>query len=274
MESRRADILLSILIARGFVVVSLSGLSIRKCCASAMFSHAALEAASRRAASGPQQAADLGLGGPGRPEPFIVEDEMEVNPSPPDLSVSSGTLVRDVLPPAPNPSPEQEGFPRDLLEVGRPTFGANAASGTARTYETVLRGIAPKVTMKLGSAVLPMRSEAQFYSFFGGVLLRGPKTTSPVTPQPGVRWNYVKLVKAAIAYWHVVRGERAVFDVEWAPRMGVFWSGVKRSCVHSTLEKVPLLFSDVHKACRQGQTSVEWLRRAVGGSDLAPGASV
>ena len=59
---------------------------------------------------------------------------MEVNPFPPDLSVSSGTLVRDVLPLAPNPSPGQEGFRRDLLEVVRPTFGANAASGTVRTH--------------------------------------------------------------------------------------------------------------------------------------------
>ena len=179
-----------------------------------MFSHAALAAASRKAALGPQGAIDLELGGPNRPEPLIVEDELEGILSPPDLSVSSGTLVRDVLPPAPSPSPEQEGFRRDLLEVARSTLGANAASGTVRTYEAILRGIVPKVTMKLGAAVLPMRPEAQFYSFFGGALMLGPKTTSPVTAQPGARWNYVKLVKAAVAYWHVVRGERAVCDAE------------------------------------------------------------
>ena len=50
----------------------------------------------------------------------------------------------------------------------------------------------------------------------------GPKSASPVTSQQGVRWNYVKLGKAAVAYWHVVRGDRAFFDAEWAPRMGVF----------------------------------------------------
>ena len=83
-----------------------------------------------------------------------MEDELEGTLSPPDLSVASGTLVRDVLPPAPNPPPEQKGFRRDLLEVVRPTFGANAASGTVRTYEAVLRGIAPKVTMKLGSNLI------------------------------------------------------------------------------------------------------------------------
>ena len=86
----------------------------------------------------------------------------------PDLSVASGTLVRDVLPPASNLSSEQEGFRRDLLEVVRSTFGANASSGTVHTYEAVLRGIVPKVTLKLGSAVLPMRTEAQFFAFFGG----------------------------------------------------------------------------------------------------------
>ena len=238
---------------------------------SAMFSHAALSAASRRAARASQQSVNLELGGPGRPEPLITEDEMETAPSPPDLSIASGTLVRDVLPPVASPSPEQELFRRELLEVARSTFGANAASGTVHTYEAVLRGIAPKVMAKLGSAVLPMSTEAQFLSFFGAVLILGPKTPSHVTSQPAVRWNYAKLVKAAVAYWHVVRGERAAFDAEWTPRMGVFWSGVKRSCVHSTSEKLPLLFSDVLKACQQAQKSVEHLRQAVGGPDLAPG---
>ena len=236
-----------------------------------MFSHAALSAASRKAASSAQQTVNLDLGGPSRPQPFVIEDELEDECPLPDLSVASGTLVRDVLPPAHGLSPEQETFRQDLLEVVRSTFGSSASSGTVHTYEAVLRGIVPKVTLKLGSAVLPMRTEAQFYSFFGGVLLLGPKTASPVTSHPGVRWNYIKLVKAAVAYWHVVRGERAVFDVEWTPRMGVFWSGIKRSSVHSTTEKVPLMFSDVHSACLQGHKSVERLKQAAGGPDLAPG---
>ena len=204
-----------------------------------MFSHAALSAASRKAAWSSQQAVNLELGGPDRPEPLVMGDETEAAPAPPDLSIASGTLVRDVLPPATSPSPEQELFRRELLEVVRSTFGANAASGTVHTYEAALRGIAPKVMAKLGSAVLPMGTEAQFLSFFGAVLMLGPKTQSPATSQPGVRWSYVKLVKAAVAYWHVVRGERAVFDAEWTPRMGVFWPGVKRSCVHATSEKLP-----------------------------------
>ena len=67
-----------------------------------------------------------------------------------------------------------------------------------------------------------MAAEAQFLSFFGAVLLLGPKSLSPASALHGVRWIYVKLVKAAVAHWHVVRGERAIFDAEWSPRMGRF----------------------------------------------------
>ena len=121
-------------------------------------------------------------------------------------------------------------------------------------YEAALRGFAPKVTSKLGSQVLPMGAEAP----------------SPVSPHPGGRWNYVKLVKAAAAWRHVVRGERAIFDVEWSPRMGVSWSGVKRKCIHSTVAKLPLLFSDAHELCRWADVSCTRLRQAVGGLGLAP----
>ena len=98
----------------------------------------------------------------------------------------------------------------------------------------------------------------------------GPKSASPVTPQQGVRWNYVKLVRAAVAYWRVVRGERALFDVEWAPRMGVFWPGAKRSCIHSTLEKIPLLFSDVHELRRKGEVGFNSLNRRWKGRTSPP----
>ena len=76
-------------------------------------------------------------------------------------------------------------------------------------------------------------------------MLLGPKSPSPVSAQPGVRWSYVNLVKAAVAFWHVVRGKRAVLDADWTPRMGVFWAGIKRSCVHGSVEKSPQLLSDV-----------------------------
>ena len=82
-----------------------------------------------------------------------------------------------------------------------------------------------------------MATVAQFYKFFGSVLMLGFKSASPASARPGVRWSYVKLAKAAAAYWHVVRGERAVFDIQLPPRMGVFWAGIKRSRIHATLEK-------------------------------------
>ena len=102
----------------------------------------------------------------------MVGDEEEDGPPPfPGLSVSPAPLVRDVLPPAVSASPEQGAFRGNLLEVARSTFGASSAPSTIRTYEAILRGIVPKVAPKLGSAVLPMRTEAQF-SRFSGPLLR------------------------------------------------------------------------------------------------------
>ena len=150
-----------------------------------MFSHAAMSAAVRKASSAAMGLPDLDVGVPSRPEPLIVDDELSDEEPLPDLSVSAGAFVREVLPPAVAPSPEQEAFRRDLLGVVRSAFGACASSGTARTYETVLKSIAPKVTAKLGSSVLPMQSEAQFYAFFGAALMLGPKTSSPATSQPG-----------------------------------------------------------------------------------------
>ena len=61
-----------------------------------------------------------------------------------------------------------------------------------RTFEAILRGIAPKATLKLGSSVLPMTTEAQFLFSFGAVLILGPESPSPASGLPGVRWNYVK----------------------------------------------------------------------------------
>ena len=69
--------------------------------------------------------------------------------------------------------------------------------------------------------MLPMSAEAQCLSFLGAVLILGPKAPSPVSGLRGVRRNYVKLVKGAAAHWRAARGERAVFDSEWSPRMGV-----------------------------------------------------
>ena len=147
--------------------------------------------------------------------------------APPDLSVFAALLSHDVLRPASASSPPQGAFRRDLFPSPSATFDVSAASGSVRAYEATFRSIVPKVASKLGPQVLPMRSEAQFCASFGSALTLVPKTASPVSSQPGVRWSYVKLVKAAVAHWRATRGERAVFDAQWTPRMGVFGAGLK-----------------------------------------------
>ena len=124
-----------------------------------------------------------------------------------------------------------------------------------RPYESALRARVPNVTLKLGAQVLPMVSAPQFYSFCGSVVLLDPKSPSPSSGQPGVRWSYVELVKAAAAFRHVVRGERAAFDSGWTPRMGVFRAGTKRVCTHGSLGKSRLLLIDVRSFCAKAATS-------------------
>ena len=191
-----------------------------------MFSHAAFSVVSKKAAASARAPpVDLNLSGPNRPCPLIVdEDPGAPSITLPYLAASSAPSAQDVLPPATSLSAEREDFRRQTLGEVRPTFDASTASGAVRTCEAILRGIAPKVAPNLGSPVLPMSTEAQFLSFFGAVLILGPNSPSPVSGLPGVRWKYVKLVKAAAAHWRVVRGVRAVFDSERSPRMGAFWS--------------------------------------------------
>ena len=116
-----------------------------------------------------------------------------------------------------------------------------------------------------------MAAEAQFLSFLGAVLILGPKSPSPATGLPGVRRDYVKLVKPAAAHWRAARGERAVFDNEWSPRMGVFWCGVKRKRIHASVEKTPLLFSGARELRRRAEVNHSRLRQTAGEADLAPG---
>ena len=136
--------------------------------------------------------------------PVVVDEEVEGESRPLPLSVSVA-------------SPALEVFRRELFDIVQSTFEVSASAGVVRTYVATLRGIGPKVTLKLGSHVLSMCAGAQFFAFFGAVFLLGPKSSSPASSQPGARWIYVKLVKAAAAYWRVVGGERAVFDGEWSP---------------------------------------------------------
>ena len=179
--------------------------------------------------------------------------------APPDLSVSAAPLGQDVLPPASVLPLAQETLRRDPFATVQPAFEISAACGAVRTYEATLRNIVPKVTLNLGSQVLSTVTEAQFSAVFGALLMLGPKSASPAPAEPRVRWNYVKLFKSAVAHRHATRGERAVSDDHWTPRMGVFWAGIKRSCVHVAPEKSPLLLEEV---------SCALLRQAVGNSDV------
>ena len=156
---------------------------------------------------------------------------------------------------------EQLEFRREVCAAAKSAFATTAAPGAVRTFEATLRANVPKVTANLGSSALPMSPEDVFYAFFSAAVMLGPKTASPVSVHPAGRWSYVKLVKAAAAYWHVVRGSRAVFDCEGSPRMGVVWSGIKRSCVHVSTETDPLLLSFARQ------------REAVRNSDLPPTGS-
>ena len=82
------------------------------------------------------------------------------------------------------------------------------------------------------------------------------------------------MVKAAIAYWHVARGERAVFDEHWTPRMGALRASIKRACIHVSVEKSPLLLGDVRELRRRAETSNVRHRQAAGNSDLPSSGSL
>ena len=237
-----------------------------------MFARAALASASREAAASPSPApVDLDSASPGCPRPVAFGEDVNGAPeSVPEWSVTAPPSAQEVSAPAPVLSPEQELFWQQLFSSLQAAFTASAASGTIRTYESALRAIVPKVTWKLGTEALPLISASQFFSFFGSAVPLGPKSPSLLSGQLGVRWSYAKLFKAAAAYWRVVLGGRAAFGSDWTPHMGASWAGIKRGGIHGSLEKSPLLLSDVRSLCVKAETSAARLRRAVGGSDLPP----
>ena len=76
-----------------------------------------------------------------------------------------------------------------------------------------------------------------------------------------------------MAHWHVVRGESAAFDIQWAPRIGVFWAGIGGLRIHATLERAPVLLAGVRSLCCRAEVSCAPLRQAADCSDLPPGCS-
>ena len=127
-----------------------------------MFSHGAFSVVARNAAASVRPLpVDLDLSGPNRPSTVVVDEEPEASPiSLLDLAASLVPSALDFLPPAATLTAEQEDFRRQTLDEVRLAFEVSAASGAVRTYEAILRGIAPKAALKLGSSVLPMSTVA------------------------------------------------------------------------------------------------------------------
>ena len=71
-----------------------------------------------------------------------------------------------------------------------------------------------------------------------------------------------------MAIWHVVRGKLAIFDSEWLPRMGTFWTGVRRPCVRATSATSPLLLAEMRAVCIRGESALARMRQAVTREDF------
>ena len=134
---------------------------------------------------------------------------------------------------------EQQNFRREVCATAKPVFATSALPGAVRTYEARLRASAPRFTAKLGSQVLPMSPGDLFFASFVVIAILIPRAASSVSAQPAISWSYVKLVKAAVAYWRVARGLRAVFDAEGSARIRVFWPGIERSRGHGKSPRLP-----------------------------------
>ena len=155
-----------------------------------MFSHAAFASATREVSRGVRlEHVDRDLTSPDRDCVFAFEDD----PAAPgvslgDFPVSDVAVPASLLPPPPgSPLAERERFRKEARSTLQPLFAPSAVPGTVRTHETTLRAIAPKVTAKLSSCVLPMEPAGVFYAFFTAVLLLGPKSPPSVTGQPAAR---------------------------------------------------------------------------------------
>ena len=174
-----------------------------------------------------------------------------------DSAVGRPNVPPSLLPPPSGPSPPGHiRSPSELQGTVQSKMSSREAPSTVRTSEAVIKSMAPRVAEKMGSPVLPMETAKAFFAFFGAAVLLGPKTPPPTACQLAARWNYVKLVKAAVAFWRAARCSRAIFDVEWAPRMGALRAGISRSCVHVSQEKPPLPLGEMRTPREKGATSL------------------
>ena len=115
----------------------------------------------------------------------VGDDEFEVSA---DLAATGVVDVhrRLNLPVGSGPQAHRQ-FRADVCDVLSSAFAASAAPGTVRTYGAVLKNIAPPVSSKLGSSVLPMATVASFFSFFGSAVLLGPCSAVSSSGQPAAR---------------------------------------------------------------------------------------
>ena len=117
-----------------------------------------------------------------------------------------------------------EQFRSEVRQAISAALAASAAPGTVRTFAAVLRRVVTKMTGKLGAPAIPMVSEPAFFGFFASALLVRPHSPSSAPSQLAVRWSYVRLVEAALAFWRSRRNGRVVFDKDRSLQMGAPWS--------------------------------------------------
>ena len=72
-----------------------------------------------------------------------------------------------------------------------------------------------------------------------------------------MRLSYMKLVVAAVTYWHSARGAQATLGE------GVFWTGMQRACSHASRETAPLMLGEMKSLPRRAALGEEALREAV-----------
>ena len=129
---------------------------------------------------------DRDLTSPDRDCVFAFEDD----PAAPgvslgDFPVSDVAVPASLLPPPPgSPLAERERFRKEARSTLQPLFAPSAVPGTVRTHETTLRAIAPKVTAKFSSCVLPTASERAFYACLQQRCFLGPSPRRPPQGSP------------------------------------------------------------------------------------------
>ena len=163
---------------------------------------------------------DLGLRSRKADYPSDYGESLESHAAPsqgPFVSLVSPRTI--LLPPTTAPATvSRKRFRRELLGVVQTVLKSSTAPRTMRTYVAALRSLAPGAVENAGAPDPPMWIEATCLASFGWTILPGPQSPALSTGQLAARWSYVKMAEAAVAFWHFVRGFRAVPDGNSYPR--------------------------------------------------------